>query len=182
MSDVILPLDKPCQVEYTGSHHDTNTMMGGNTAVAKIDLGTWVRQENNRGLIVGDAPASAGERMVWVKWLPAVQKSSNGRLRLSGPTFNDIAPVQVAASGLLAIDEPTLDREEAAVYVGRTTSRLYQLVAEGWFGAGKRDPFYATPSELDSYAAAPKATNRWEADSVAKAQSKFKRVRPRKGS
>jgi hypothetical protein len=142
-----------------------------------INLGSWVKQHNNRGLVVGDAPSSAGERMVWVKWLPAVEKDSKGRLRRSNP-FSTIHPVQVAASSLQVIDEPHLNREEAATYVGRTTSRLYQLVAEGWFGAGKRDPFYATPSELDAYLEAPKATHRWEAADVAKKQRKFKTVRP----
>jgi hypothetical protein len=139
-----------------------------------IDLGTWVRQQNNRGLVVGEALASAGERIVWVKWLPAVQKTDAGRLRLDTP-FSSMSPVQVAAGGLEAIEEPHLDREEAAVYVGRTTSRLYQLVNSGWFGAGARDPFWAMPSELDAYLAAPKATNRWEAKDVAKRQEKFKR-------
>lgn len=180
MTTSILPLDKVCQVEYTGRDHQN--VSGGITAVAKIDLGTWVSQENNKGLIVGDAPPSAGERMVWVKWLPAVVKGAGGRV-VNVRAFNDVTPIQVAASGLTAIDEPRLDREEAATYVGRSTSRLYQLVKVGWFGgtvsdgkAPARDPFYATPSELDSYLAAPQATNRWEAENVAKAQRKFKKV------
>jgi hypothetical protein len=148
---------------------------------AEIVPGAWVKSERNIGLVVKEADPNLeiNERIVYVKWLPKVDSGTTkaGKAKPAYErAFANVIPTLMGASALRGIEEPKLTREEAACYAALTPSRLYQLRNEGWFGGPERDPFYAFPTELDAYAAAPKATNRWQVAEVKKQQEDYKKV------
>lgn len=149
-----------------------------------VEPGRWVMLERNCGLVVAEGPAS-DKRLVYVKWLPEPtqreRSPTSGRLRPAFErAFANVIPVLVEASALRAIEEPKLTREEAACYAALSPQRLYQLRDQGWFGGKNREPFYALPTELDAYAAAPKATNRWQSAEVKGQQEAYKSAGRRK--
>lgn len=171
----IIPLDTNCQAVYYSQVIDEHTE---GTTMHAVEPGKWVKLEGLCGLVVGEGPAGA-DRLVYVKWIPEPSErernaKSNRRRPAFDRAFANVIPALVAASALTGIEEPMLTREEAACYAALTPSWLYHLRSEGWFGGKARDPFYATPTELDAYIAAPKATNRWQSAEVQLQQSAYK--------
>lgn len=106
----------------------------------------WVQQHYNKGQVV----EVRRDGLVMVRWIsPEVP-------------FHDMPPAVVDARTVVQIDEPKLTRELAALYSGLTPTRLYQLNDRGVWGGSKRNPFYATPTELDFWLNSDKAVNGWD--------------------
>lgn len=120
--------------------------------------GTWVRHEANVGLV---QPYVVGQhkQFVPVKWLPAEESA--------GTSFAQSEAVLADVVSLEPISEPQLGRVEAAAYAGMTPTNLYRAKRDGWFGGPARQPFYALPSEIDKYLAAPKARSGVQAAALA---------------